>query len=94
MRPPSLQRNGQPLKQELCLTWFLCNPCYSYTQLGDKLQCQLVYYYYYYYQENLLHEQCQCFMIESEAWNVSLNLSKNDSEEVSFQISLKGVEGR
>ena len=38
----SLQRNGQPLKHELCLTWFLCNPCYSSTQLGNKLQCQLV----------------------------------------------------
>ena len=22
--------------------WFLCNPCYSSTQLRDKLQCQLV----------------------------------------------------
>ena len=41
-RIPSLQRNGQPLKQELCLTWFLCNPCYSSTQLLDKLQCQLI----------------------------------------------------
>ena len=41
-RIPSLQRNGQPLKQELCLTWFLCNPCYSSTQLRDKLQYQLV----------------------------------------------------
>ena len=41
-RIPSLQRNGQPLKQELCLTWFLCNPCYSSTQLRDKLQCQRV----------------------------------------------------
>ena len=39
---PSLQRDGQPLKQELCLTWFLCNPCYSSTQLRDKLQCELV----------------------------------------------------
>ena len=41
-RIPSLQRNGQSLKQELCFTWFLRNPCYSSTQLRDKLQCQLV----------------------------------------------------
>ena len=36
-RIPSLPRNGQPLKHELCLTWFLRNPCYSSTQLCDKL---------------------------------------------------------
>ena len=41
-RIPSLQRNVQPLKQELCLTWFLCNPCYSSAQLRDKFQCRLV----------------------------------------------------
>ena len=44
--------------------------------------------------ENLLHAQCQCFMIESEAWNVSLNLFEGDSEKVTFQISSEGVEGR
>ena len=26
----SMQRNGQPLKQELCLPWFLCDPCDSF----------------------------------------------------------------
>ena len=41
-RIPSLQRNGQPLKHELCHTWFVCNSCYSSTQLRDRLQCQLV----------------------------------------------------
>ena len=33
------------------------------------------------------------FMFESEAWNVSLNLFKSESENVSFQISSEGVEG-
>ena len=41
-RIPSQQRNDQPLKQELCLMWFLWNPCYSSTPLRDKLQCQRV----------------------------------------------------
>ena len=40
------------------------------------------YYYHYYYYENLLHAQCQCFMIESEAWNVSLKLFKRHGKKL------------
>ena len=53
--------------------------------------CQSVVILFFYYYGNFLYAQCQCFMIESEA---SLNLFKGDSEKVSFEISLKGVEGR
>ena len=40
----SLQRNGQPLEEELYVPWFMFDIYDSYSQIRDDK-----YYYYYYY---------------------------------------------
>ena len=43
MRPHSLSaKKWTTADTGIVFTWFLCNPCYSSTNLRDKLKCQLV----------------------------------------------------